>query len=427
MGVLLLFFIFIGLVFLGVPIAFSIGIASLTHLLTRGDLPLTIMVQRMTYGLDSFPFLALPLFILAGQLMNRIGVTNKIFDFALSLVGHVKGSLGHVNVLGSMIFAGMSGVAQADAAGLGAIEIEAMTKAGYERPFAAAITATSSIVGPIIPPSVIMAIFAVISQISLARLFLAGFIPGIIMGTCLMIAVYYLAASGKVKGAVFERQPFVVVLKKFYKAFPSLMTPVILVGGMLAGAATPTELGALCVVYGLILGAFYRQLKVRILIEVFKESLLLMGMMVFIISCAFPFGWLIAINDLPAKLADFILSISSSRWLVLLMVNGVLLFLGSFMETTAILLIMTPVLFPLMQNIGVHPVHFGLIMIINLLIGAVTPPFGVCVYIAADIARVPSFRVFRASLPFLIPLLVVLFLVTYIPHLSLFIPNLVFG
>jgi len=378
-------------------------------------------------GLDSFPFLALPLFVLAGQLLNRIGVTDKIFDFALSLVGHIKGSLGHVNILGSMVFAGMSGVAQADAAGLGAIEIKAMTNAQYEKPFAAAITATSSIVGPIIPPSVIMAIFAVISQISLARLFLAGFIPGVIMGGSLMVAVYYLAARGRIKGAIFERQPFLVVLKKFYRAFPALITPIILVVGMLAGIATPTELGALCVVYGLVLGAFYGKLKLKILLQVFRESLLMMGMMVLIVSCAFPFGWVVAINDLPTQLADFILSISSSKWLILLMVNGVLLFLGSFMETTAILLIMTPVLYPLMQSIGVHPVHFGLIMIINLLIGGVTPPFGVLVYIAADIARIPSFRVFRASLPFLVPLLVVLFLVTYIPQITLFVPNLVFG
>ncbi len=426
MSVLILLFTFLSLVFLGVPVAFSIGLGALTHLLIRGDLPLTIIVQRMTYGLDCFVFLALPLFILAGQLMNKIGLTDKIFDFALSLVGHIKGSLGHVNVIASMIFAGMSGVAQADAAGLGAIEIDAMIKRGYEKPFAASITAVSSIIGPIIPPSVIMAIFSVVSQISLARLFLGGFIPGIIMGLSIMAVIYYRAARGKVKGAIYKREPFTAVIRKFFKAFPALITPIILVGGMLGGVATPTELGALCVVYGLILGAMYRQLKVSLLIEVFKESLLMIGMMVFIISCAFPFGWVVTINDIPSKLADFIFSITSNKWIILLLVNGCLLFLGCLMETTAILLIMTPVLLPLMQGLGVDPVHFGLILVINLLIGAVTPPFGVCLYIVSDIAKVPFFKVIRETLPFLIPLIATLLLVTYFPPLVLYIPNLVF-
>jgi tripartite ATP-independent transporter DctM subunit len=426
MGVVLLFVIFISLVFLGVPVAFSIGLGSITHLLIRGDLPLTIIVQRMTYGLDSFVFLALPLFILAGQLMNKIGLTDKIFDFAISLVGHIQGSLGHVNVLASMIFAGMSGVAQADAAGLGAIEIDAMIKRGYERPFAASITAVSSIIGPIIPPSVIMAIFSVVSQISLARLFLGGFIPGIIMGICLMVVIYYRAARGKVKGALYKREPFMAILRKSSKAFPALITPLILVVGMVAGVATPTELGALCVVYALVLGAMYKQLKPSLLIEAFKESLLMMGMMVFIISCAFPFGWAVTINDIPSKLAEVIFAITSNKWIILLLVNICLLFLGCFMETTAILLIMTPVLLPLMLTLGIHPVHFGLILVINLLIGAVTPPFGVCLFIVSDIARVPFFTVARETLPFLVPLLVTLLLVTYFPPLVLFIPNLVF-
>ncbi len=426
MGIAFIFISLLVLVFLGVPVAFSIGLSALVNLMIKGELPLTIMVQRMVNGLDSFPFLAVPLFILAGQLMNKAGITDRIFDFALSLVGHIKGSLAHVNVIASIIFAGISGVAQADAAGLGAIEIEAMKKAGYRLPYAAAVTATSSIIGPIIPPSVIMAVFSVISSISLARLFLAGFIPGIIMGGCLMAMIYFLAATGKETGTVYERPPLSEIFQKFVKAIPALLTPVILVAGMLLGAATPTELGALCVVYGVILALCYGHLTWKLLVDVFEETFIMVGVLVFVISAAFPFSWLVAINDLPTKLTTLILAFSTSTWVILFIINIVLLVLGSFMETTAILLIMVPVLFPLAMDIGVHPVHFGLIVIINLLIGAVTPPFGMCLYIVAEITKVPFIEVVKATIPFLIPLLITLFLITYIPEIALFIPNLVF-
>ena len=426
MGIALIFVSLCTLVFLGVPVAFSIGVTALANLMIKGDIPLTIMVQRMVNGLDSFPFLAIPLFILAGQLMNRTGLTDRIFEFALSIVGHIKGSLAHVNVIASIIFAGISGVAQADAAGLGMIEIEAMKKAGYRLDYAAAVTATSSIIGPIIPPSVIMAVFSVISSISLARLFLAGFIPGLIMGLSLMIMIYFLAATGRQTGTVYERKSMGEVSKSFMRAVPALLTPVILVAGMLLGIATPTELGAICVVYGLILAFCYGTLTLRMLIKVFEETLIMVGILVFVIAASFPFSWLVAINDLPSKLATFMMAFSTSKWVILLMLNVILLFLGSIMETTAILLIMVPVLHPLMQSMDVDPVHFGLIVVINLLIGAVTPPFGMCLYIVREITGVPFARVVKTTIPFLIPLLLALLLVTYVPEVSLFLPNLVF-
>ena len=426
MGIALIFVSLCALVFLGVPVAFSIGVTALANLMIKGDLPLTIMVQRMVNGLDSFPFLAIPLFILAGQLMNRTGLTDRIFEFALSIVGHIKGSLAHVNVIASIIFAGISGVAQADAAGLGMIEIEAMKKAGYRLDYAAAVTATSSIIGPIIPPSVIMAVFSVISSISLARLFLAGFIPGLIMGLSLMIMIYFLAATGRQTGTVYERKSMGEVFKSFMRAVPALLTPVILVAGMLLGIATPTELGAICVVYGLILAFCYGTLTLRMLIKAFEETLIMVGILVFVIAASFPFSWLVAINDLPSKLATFMMAFSTSKWVILLVLNVILLFLGSIMETTAILLIMVPVLHPLMQSMDVDPVHFGLIVVINLLIGAVTPPFGMCLYIVREITGVPFARVVKATIPFLIPLLLVLLLVTYVPEIALFLPNLVF-
>ncbi len=426
MGIAIIFVTLCGLVFMGVPVAFSIGLTALVNLMIRGDLPLTIMVQRMVNGLDSFPFLAIPLFILAGQLMNRTGLTDRIFDFALSIVGHIKGSLAHVNVIASIIFAGISGVAQADAAGLGMIEIEAMRKAGYRLDYAAAVTATSSIVGPIIPPSVIMAVFSVISSISLARLFLAGFIPGLIMGLFLMGLIYFLAATGRQAGTVYKRQSRREITRKFWRAAPALLTPVILVAGMLLGAATPTELGAICVVYGLILAPFYGKVTFRTLIKIFEETLIMVGILVFVIAASFPLSWLVAINDLPSKLATFMVAISTNKWVILLILNVILLILGSIMETTAILLIMVPVLYPLMQDLGVHPVHFGLIVVINLLIGAVTPPFGMCLYIVREITGVPFIDVVRRTIPFLVPLLLTLLLVTFIPQIVLFLPNLLF-
>jgi tripartite ATP-independent transporter DctM subunit len=424
--VIIFCFLFL-LVFLGFPISFSIAITSLFSLMSRGNVPLTIMVQRMINGLDSFPLLSVPLFILAGNLMNQAGITDKIFAFALSIVGHIKGSLAHVNVLASIIFAGISGVAQADAAGLGLVEMRAMEEAGYDKAFSAAVTATSSIIGPIIPPSVIMAVFSVIANISLGRLFLAGFIPGLIMGGSLMALIYFFAATGRIKGKIYPRPSISVIIKNFWGAFPALFTPILLVVGMLAGAATPTELGAVCVIYAFMLSIFYKSFSLKMLASVLEESLLVVGVLVFVMSAAFPFSWIIATHNVPTMLIQFLQPFLGQRWLILLLMNISLLVLGMFMETNAILFIMVPVLFPLITSIGVDPVHFGLIVVMNLLIGAVTPPFGMCLYIVTDIAKIPFSQVVKATIPFLIPLLFTLFLSTYVPQIVLWFPNLLFG
>lgn len=420
-----LFLGFLVLIALEVPVAFALGLASLAYLLVEARTPLVILVQRMTSGLDSFPFLALPLFVLAGHVFSRGGIARRIFDFARALVGHIRGGLAHVNIVGSMIFAGMSGTAQADAAGLGVIEIEEMKRDGFDPAFAAAITSASAIIGPIIPPSVIMVIFAVMTEISVARLFLGGFIPGIIMGLALMAMVYWLAVTGRVHAPSHPRQPLRVVWRTFLGAFPALVAPVFLVGGMLIGVATPTELGAIVVVYGVVLGFAYRELTIRDLLDILADSAVTYAVLVFIISVAFPFGWLVAINQVPATLAQWILALTSDKWMVLLLINVTLLFAGCFMETTAILVISVPVLFPLATRLGVDPVHFGLIMIINLLIGTCTPPFGIALFITKQIAQVSFARLVRAITPFLIPLIVTLMLVTFFPQLVLFLPNLV--
>lgn len=329
-----------------------------------------------------------------------------------------------MNVVGSMIFAGMSGTAQADAAGLGIIEIEEMRRDGYDPAFAGAITATSAVIGPIIPPSVIMVIFAVMTEVSVASLFLGGFIPGVLMGLSLMAMVYWLAVTGRVHAPSLPRRPPGEVGRAFLRALPALIGPVFLIGAMLGGIATPTELGAIVVVYGIVLGFVYRELTLRELGRIFAESAVTYAVLVFIISVAFPFGWLVAINQVPARLAQGILSLTTETWAILLLISLVLLIAGCFMETTAILVISVPVLFPLMTRLGVDPVHFGLIMIINLLIGTCTPPFGIALFITMQIARVPFAAIVRAVTPFLVPMIATLLLVTFVPQLVLFLPRL---
>jgi tripartite ATP-independent transporter DctM subunit len=420
----LLFIAFFALIAIEIPIAFALGLASLSYLALEGRTPFVILTQRMTSGLDSFPFLALPLFVLAGNVFSRGGIARRIYDFARAAVGHVRGGLAHVNVLGSMIFAGMSGTAQADAAGLGIIEIEEMKRDGFDPAFAAAVTATSAIIGPIIPPSVIMVIFAVMTEVSVASLFLGGFVPGVLMGCSLMAMIYWLAATGRIHAPRRPPAPWREVGRTFWRALPALVGPIFLIGAMLGGVATPTELGAIVVVYGIVLGFVYGDLTLRSLLDVFVESAITYAVLVFIISVAFPFGWLVAINQVPAVLASWLLSITTDKWLILLLINATLLLAGCVMETTAILVISVPVLFPLATRLGVDPVHFGLVMIINLLIGTCTPPFGIALFITMQIAQVSFTAIVRAVIPFLVPMLVTLLLVTFFPQIVLFLPNL---
>jgi tripartite ATP-independent transporter DctM subunit len=419
-----LFGVFLVLVALETPIAFALGLASLSYLLLEGRTPLVILVQRMTSGLDSFPFLALPLFVLAGMVFNQAGIARRIYDFARALVGHVTGGLAHVNVLGSMIFAGMSGTAQADAAGLGIIEIEEMKAEGFDPAFAAAVTAASAIIGPIIPPSVIMVIFCVMTEVSVADMFLGGFVPGILMGLALMAMIYWMAKTGRVRAPTRPRASLAEVRRTLWRAFPALIAPVLLVGGLLIGVATPTELGALVVVYGLVLGFLYGDLRWADVRRLLGEAAVMYGILVFIVSVAFPFGWLVAINQVPAAAARFMLDLTTNPWLILMLINVVLFVAGCLMETTAILIITVPVFFPIAQKLGIDPVHFGMIVIVNLLIGTNTPPFGIALFITMQIARVSFAAITRAVTPFLVPMVATLLLITFFPRLVLFLPRL---
>ena len=421
---LLLFGLFAILVVLQIPIAFAMGLSSLAVIGFTQPVPLTIVVQRIGSGLDSFVLLAIPLFVLSGHLLNRGGIADRIFEFAAAMVGHIRGGLAHVNVVASMIFAGMSGVAQADAAGLGVVEVNAMKKEGFDGAFAAAVSASSAIIGPIIPPSVIMVVYAVMVQASVADLFLAGFLPGILMGLTLMVMIYWLVSTGRTPSP----KPVPFSAKRlgttFLRAFPALMAPVLLTAGLLMGVATPTELGAVTAIYAAILGVAYKELNYKSLIEAARETLMTCGIMAFIIACAVPFGWVVATSQAPMKLAAFMMEFSDGKWVILAVINIGLLLIGCFMETTAILLIATPTLFPLIIALGVDPVHFGIILVVNLLIGTLTPPFGVILFIMMDIAKISLGQMVRAVIPFYIPLFITLMVVTYWEGFVLFIPRL---
>ena len=415
------------LVLLEVPIAFALPTAALAYLLLIDGIPLMLVVQRVASGLESYVLLAIPLFIFAGNLFNAAGIARRIFEFAVALVGHVRGSLGHVNVVASVIFSGMSGVAQADAAGLGAVEVREMKRHGFAPEFSAAITAVSSIIGPIIPPSGIMIIYAVLADVSVPDLFLAGILPGVLMSFVLMGVVYWLAVSGRIVAPLLPRRPLPEVGTAFARAAPALFAPVFLIGGILTGFATPTQLGALTAAYAIALGFITRELSIHALLKAIRDTVSTCGVLVFIIAAATPFSAIMAMEGVPQQMASLLLSISDNVWVALLIVNVALLIFGCVMDTTAILLIAVPVLVPAMQSLGIDPVHFGLIMIVNLLIGTLTPPFGILLFVMMEVAKVSFKGMLRATLPFYIPLFLFLGVLTWWPQLSLTLPALVFG
>jgi TRAP-type C4-dicarboxylate transport system permease large subunit len=376
-----------GMLVLGLPVAIALAGSSAIFIIVNGSPPPMVVAHRMINGVDSFPLLAVPFFILAGNLMNTAGITERIFNFALALVGWMRGGLGHVNVGASVIFAGMSGAAVADAGGLGAIEIKAMRDAKYDVKFAVGITAASSTIGPIIPPSLPMVIYGVVSGASIGQLFVAGFIPGMLMAGSLMIMIAIIARR---KG--FGRdQPFYwsVLWSTFQRAFLSLMTPIIIVGGILSGAFTPTEAAVAACAWALFLGLIvYRTLTLPRFLRV---------------------------SRVPEQFAIGLLAISDRPWVLLLLINLILLVVGCFMETVAAITIMVPVLLPIAITLGIDPVHFGVIMVLNLMLGLLTPPVGMVLYVLARVAKIPFEQCVVGTAPFLIPLVIVLLLVTFIP------------
>lgn len=419
---LLLGLSFLILLLVGAPVAVALGGSSLLYVVLSGDLPALVVAHRMANGIDSFPLLAIPFFIMAGSLMNSAGITERVYTFALTLVGWLRGGLGHVNVVGSVIFAGMSGTAVADAGGLGNIEIKAMRDHGYEMEFAVGITGASSTIGPIIPPSLPMVIYGVMANASIGQLFAAGLIPGVVMALCMMAMVtWYAHRRGFPRDTDFS---FAKIGRSFIKAFLPLMTPVILIGGMTSGAFTPTEAAIAATAWALFIGVFvYRTMGLRRLVRVTMETIETSAIVLMIVAGASIFGWLITTTRVTEAIAEAVLSLTTDRNLLLLLINLFLLVVGCFMETIAAITILVPVLLPLVTKVGVDPVHFGVIMVLNLMIGLLTPPVGMVLFILSRISGLSFERTMAAVLPFLVPLLASLALVTWWPAMVLYLPT----
>jgi TRAP-type C4-dicarboxylate transport system permease large subunit len=456
--------IFLFLMTGGVPVAMAMAGASLIYILWTGSLPGFTVVHRMIGGIDSFPLLAVPFFILAGNLMNNAGITNRIYNFALALVGWLKGGLGHVNVLGSVIFAGMSGTAIADAAGLGTIEIKAMKDHGYDLEFAVGVTAASATLGPIIPPSLPFVIYAMMANVSVGALFLAGILPGVLMAILMMLTVAYFAHKngwggdikfdgGRLAKALLETavvagwplaiyyavqwggQPQLVVAigllllfagDKFLKwqAVLPIMTPVLLIGGMTTGLFTPTEGAIAACVWAMVLGlAWYRTLSIRMFVKVCLDTVETTATVMFIVAAASIFGWMLTATGVTSAIASWVLGFTKDAWMFLLLANVLMLFVGCFLEPTAAITILVPILLPIARQLGVDPVHFGLVMVLNLMIGLLHPPMGMVLFVLARVAKLSVERTTMAILPWLAPLLIALVILTYIPSISLWLPR----
>ncbi len=418
----------ISLLLAGIPVAFALGLSSLYAAWFGGGAPLhiTILSQKALFGLQNFLLVAIPLFILAAKLMNTAGITRKIFRFADTLVGFLPGGLGHANVVASLIFAGMSGAAVVDAAGLGQVELDAMTSSGYDRKFSVAVTAASSTIGPIFPPSIPMVVFAFISGVSVGRLFLGGVVPGLMMTFILMAMVGYFAHRRR-----YRRQPFptlLVALRSLADAVLPLMTPVILLGGIWLGVFTPTEASAVAVVYALLIGAFVlRELSLRDIIRVFVETARETAVIGFIVAISGFYGWVLMRSGLTIRIAEQIAAISSNPVVILLVVNAFLLAVGCFLDPTVAILILGPIFMQVIARVGIDPVHFGVVMVLNLMIGLLTPPFGIVLFVMSQVSGLKFEEVVKSTWPFLIPLLAVLLLTTFVPGLVTALPDLLMG
>ena len=420
--------ILVVLFMIGMPVAFALGITGFVMLKVMwGDsVSLGIISQRMLYGSNNFVLLAIPFFLLAGKLMNTGGITQRIFVFANMLVGRLRGGLGQVNIVASMIFAGMSGLAAADTAGLGIVEIKAMKDAGYDMEFSCAVTGASATVGPIIPPSVPLVIYGVLANVSIGQLLIGGIIPGFLIGFALMIYVWFYA--GKKGFPQSEKTNVDELWRAFKHALGPILTPVILIGGMLSGIFTATEAAATAALYAFILGCFiYREISFADLWRILKETARDTAVLTFIISCALFYGWVLIRSRAPIMLLDLFTGISTDPLVVLFILNAFLLFIGCFMETIAAMSILIPVLTPLLTKVGIDPLHFGIVMVLNLMIGLLTPPFGINLFILNKISGVPTLRIAKACVPFFIPLIGVLILITVFPSIVTFLPHLVFS
>jgi tripartite ATP-independent transporter DctM subunit len=420
MDIYSLLILLVVLMLVRVPIYLALGGISLIYF-TLNDVPLSMLANRASLALDTIALLAIPLFLLAGKLMNLSGVTKRIFAFCQDAVGFIPGGLGHVNVAASLIFSGMSGAALADIVGLGQVELKSMRDAGYDRDFAIGVTLSSSVLGPIIPPSIAIVIYAINAEVSIAGLFLAGVVPGLLMALLLMAFVYVVAAR---RG--YPRLPFPSagrLGRHFLAALPAIMTPVILVGGMVLGIFTATEAAAVAVCYSLLLGFCYGEIKLADLPRIAAESAREVGLLTIIIAMAMVFGWILVVEQIPQAMAQVVLDFADHRGLLLLAILVLLLMLGCFMDATSLLLILPAILVPALAQVGVDPLHFGIIMVVAITIGMFTPPIGIGLFAMQRIANVGFYEVVRAATPWLLPLVAGLVVLTYWPWVVLALPR----
>lgn len=424
MVALVSFLVMIGLMFINVPIAICTGLAAIIGMLvTQGAVPMIVSVQRMYVGMDSFTLIAVPLFILTGRFMALGGITTDLINLSRVMVGFLRGGLAYINIVSSMFFAGITGSATSDTASVGGILIPTMIDKGYDRDFSVAVTATSSTIGVLIPPSIPMVVYGVASGSSIAKLFLGGMVPGILVGLALMFVTYVI--TRKRNYPVDTKIPVSEAIKIVIKSIPALLTIIIILGGIITGFFTPTEAAGIAALYSFLLGTlYYKELKLSDIGDIFLEVAVTTGMVALMIATASSLGFLFASQGVPQMLAALILGITDNTFLILLMINLLLLFVGTWLDLSPAVIIFTPILLPVVTALGIDPIHFGVIMIMNLAIGLFTPPVGVCLFVSCGIAEISIAESIKAFIPFFVAMIAVLLLVTYFPQVVMFFPNL---
>lgn len=417
------------LILLEIPIAFSILCACIVSVMIDPYVYLNIVPSVIVQGMDSFILLAIPLFVLVGMIMNTGGITNRLLNVAVALVGHLRGGLAHVNVVASMIFSGMSGATTSDVAGLGRVEIPMMTKAGYNPETAAAITSVSACIGPIVPPSIPFILYGALTDTSVGRLFVGGAIPGILLGMSLMCVIAISAKSGKFAGGKStEKASLNEIFRTLKEGFWALITPIIIMGGIIAGLFTPTEAAGIAVFYSLLITIFfYRELKLKDVFHILCDGAEFIGMIMLVVAAAFVFGWLLTQAGIAEVLMKFIFGISQNVTVILILINLIMLIMGCFIEATSLIILLSPILIPIIHHINVDPVYFGVMFVMNIMIAVITPPVGICAYIACDIAGITMQKFSREVIPYIVAMLVFLLFIIFFPPIVTFLPNLIFG
>lgn len=408
---IVVFFVFL---FLGMPIGAALGISSIASLVSA-DLPGILLPQRTFVQLDSFSLMAVPVFILAGEVMASAGITQKIVKFASSIVGHFTAGLAQTSILGAMLMAGISGSAAADASALGGMLIPAMKDEGYDEDFAAAIIASSNVIGPIIPPSIMMIIYGSMTGVSIGAMFIGGVIPGICFGLALMVITYIFTRKRNIVKK--QRATIKEIWKAFKDAFWSMLTPIIIIGGILSGFFTPTESGIVAVVYAFIVGFASRTIKLRDVKEIIMRAAMGTTTPMFLIGISSVFGWILARNNFPVMAGEFLGSITSSPYIFMVIIWAFYLFIGCFMEDTAAMIILTPVLAPIAATYGIDPVHFGVFTVVTLLIGCITPPVGMLLFITSSIAKIKLTAIYKAIIPFTVTLALIALILGLVPQM----------